>query len=159
MLQLAHSHKRAHRRPYKRTLRCSCGTVLLMFPASVIVILVLAAIVVDFGLIRVQTQQLKDVAASAANDALGALDVDALRSTGIITFNHNTAHKLVNNTVRSGPLPDSNVKSVRITQTDEELWEIAVTLESSFKFVFTPALPGRHHTHRVTVTERVLTVL
>ena len=61
------------------------GTVLLLFPAAALIMIVLGAMVIDVSLSQVRARELESVASSAANDALGALDVHHLRSTGEIS--------------------------------------------------------------------------
>ncbi|MEZ5165726.1 MAG: hypothetical protein R2695_04245 [Acidimicrobiales bacterium] len=48
------------------------GTVLLLFPTAVLIMVLLGAIVVDVGLTQVRARELDAVAGSAANDALAA---------------------------------------------------------------------------------------
>lgn len=132
------------------------GTVLLLFPSSVVVILVLAAIVLDFGLAHVRIQELRAVAASAANDAIGGLDADALRTTGDIVFDLDIAENLAEAAVAAGPLPDAEVESVSITRDAQNRWEIAVTVSVTVEHAIAPALPGSNRSLRAEVTERVL---
>ena len=134
------------------------GSVLLLFPAAVMVVLVLAAIVIDIGLVRVRTQELKSVASSAANDALGAIDVDVLRSTGLITFDRGEAESLVRAAVSSGPLPEATVESIVFTQNARGVWEIAVTLSMDVDLVIAPSLPGGDRSLPTSVTARVLAI-
>ena len=135
------------------------GTVLLLFPAAVLAVLVLAAITLDVGLTHVRAQQLRSAAASAANDAVGALDIDALRSHGTVSFDPAAAGRLARAAVAGGPLPHATVESVTITRLTPDRWEIAVTLSLDVRFVIAPALPGAGHGVRITVTERALALM
>ena len=92
--------------------RSDRGTVLLLMPAAVFVMLVLGAIVLDVGLSRVRAQELRSVAASAANDSLGALDVDELRSSGTIVISEARAEVLAAESVAQGPLPNATIEDV-----------------------------------------------
>ena len=132
---------------------------LLLFPAAVFVVLVLAAITLDVGFAHVRAQQLRFVAASAANDALGSLDADALRSTGRISFDHAEAERLVHAAVAQGPIPEADVAAVTIARRAANRWEIAVTLSVDVRFVIAPALPGAARSVPVTATERALAVV
>ena len=138
-----------------RSRRGERGTVLLLFPAAVMVVLVLTAVTLDLGLLRVRIQQLRAVAASAANDVVGAADVDALRSTGEISFDPVAARVLVQRAVKAGSLPDAVIESVTITP-GHGGWEIAVTLSLEVNPMIAPALPGSGGAWRPTVTEHVL---
>jgi hypothetical protein len=56
------------------------ASTLLVFPAVLLVMVVLASIVVDFARLRLAQRQADDLAAARANDAVTVgLDVDALR--------------------------------------------------------------------------------
>ena len=131
---------------------------LLLFPAAVMVVLVLAAIVVDIGFTRVRVLELRAVAASAANDALGAVDVDSLRSTGLISFDSAAAQTLVRSSVAAGPVPAAAVESVIIARDSAGRWEIAVTLSVTIDRIIAPALPGADSSLTATVTERAVAV-
>ncbi len=135
------------------------GTVLLLFPAAVLAVLVLAAVTLDVGLTHVRAQQLRSVAASAANDAVGALDADALRSRGVISFDPVAAERLVRYSVAAGPLPQATLESVTFTHASPSRWEIAVTLSMDVRFVIAPALPGAGRGLRITVTEKALALV
>ena len=134
------------------------GSVLLLFPAAVMVMLVLAAIVIDIGLARVRVQELRAVASSAANDALGAVDTDALRNTGTISFDGDEAERLVTAAIASGPLPQATVDSVAFSRNAQGRWEIAVTVSMRIDLVIAPALPGGERSLATSVTERVLAI-
>ena len=57
------------------------GSVLLLVPAAVLIVLVMASIAVDMSLVHLRQRQAHDLAAQAANDAAtGAADQAALRS-------------------------------------------------------------------------------
>ena len=129
---------------------------MLLFPAAVLCVMVLAAITIDLGLLQVRVQQLRSVAASAANDALGALDVDTLRDTGTISFDLAEARQIVADAVAAGPLPDASVDGVTITARPADRWEIAVTLSLVVEPVIAPAIGGRTGGWQPTVTEHAL---
>ena len=135
------------------------GTVLLLFPAAAFAVLVLAAITLDIGLVHVRAQQLRAVAASAANDAVGALDSDGLRSSGAVSFDPYEAERLTRVAVSSGPLPDASLESVVITRRSADRWDVAVTLSLDVPLVIAPALPGAARSLKITVTERALAVI
>ena len=134
------------------------GTVMLLFPASVIVILVLAAIVLDIGLVHVRVEELRAAAASAANDVLGAVDIDHLRDTGEIVFDLEVGKSLVADSIAAGPLPQATVDSVSISRDSANRWEIAVTVRMTIDYIIAPALPGNKSSLDAVVTERVLVV-
>ena len=135
------------------------GTVLLLFPSAVLVMLVLAAVTLDVGLTHVRAQQLRSAAASAANDAVGALDIDALRSHGTVSFDTTHAQRLVRAAVAGGPVPQARVEAVTFARGSPGQWEVEVTLSMHVRFVIAPALPGAGRGVRVTVTEHALALV
>ena len=56
-------------------MRSDRGSVIMLFPAGFLIMMILGAIVIDVGLSQVRARELEVVASSAANDALGALDL------------------------------------------------------------------------------------
>lgn len=146
-----------NRRP--RLDRTDDGSVLMLLPAAVFVVLVLAAITLDVGFVHVRAQEVRFAASSAANDALGALDADALRSTGTISFDQREAERLARAAVVSGPVPHADVEAVTVTRRSTERWEVSVTLGADVRYLIAPALPGASRRVRITTTERALLVL
>lgn len=55
------------------------GSVLLLFPAAVLVVIVLAAVAVDLSLAYQSKRRLERIVTAAADDGAKALDLDALR--------------------------------------------------------------------------------
>ena len=63
----------------------------MLMPAAVLVMMLLGAIALDAAAIRMQSRELRNVARSAANDALSAaVDVGHLRETGEIRISGRT---------------------------------------------------------------------
>ena len=111
------------------------GTVLLLFPAAVLVMVVLGAMVIDVGLITLRGRELQAVAASAANDSLAALDEVVLRTYGIVSINQAQAHAIVTTAVANGPLPQAKIVSIAVNEL-----QISVTLALDVELVMAPAL-------------------
>ena len=130
MLNVLHAHRRER------------GTVLLLVPAAFLIMIVLGAIVVDVGLSQVRARELEAVASSAANDALGALDIRSLRDTGEIRFDHDRAEGIVVESIANGALPDAVLVAVGIGSDAAGRPQIAVTLRLDVAFIMAPALPG-----------------
>ena len=143
----------AHRsRPGER------GTVLLLMPAAVFAVMVLGAIAIDVGLVSLRAQQLRFVADSAAADALGALDVDELRSRGRARIDRARAAELIRTGIARGPLPDAEITAIDIGTDRSGRMEIAVRLRFEAELVIAPALPGRSDSVTVTATGRALVI-
>ena len=122
--------------------RTDRGTVLLMFPAAMLIMVVLGAIVIDVGLTQVRARELDAVAASAANDTLAALDIHQLRTDGTVRLDQTKAVAIARAAVATGPLPDAVVTDVAITTDPLGRMEIAVTLQLEVRLIIAPALPG-----------------
>ena len=122
--------------------RADRGTVLLMFPAAMLIMVVLGAIVIDVGLSQVRARELDAVAASAANDTLGALDIHQLRTDGTVRLDQHRAVAIAEAAVAAGPLPDAVVTEVAITTDSLGRPEVAVTLQLEVRLIIAPALPG-----------------
>ena len=115
---------------------------LLLFPAAFLIMIVLGAIVVDVGLSHVRARELEAVASSAANDALAALDVAALREQGELSFDLGRAEQIVEASVASGALADAVVLDVGIGTNGAGEPQLEVTLQLEVEFIMAPALPG-----------------
>lgn len=134
------------------------GTVLLLMPAAVFAVMVLGAIAIDVGLVSLRAQQLRFVADSAAADALGALDVDELRSRGRARIDRARAAELIRAGIARGPLPGAEITAIDIGSNRSGRIEITVRLRFEAEMVIAPALPGRSGAVTVTATGRALVI-
>jgi type II secretory pathway pseudopilin PulG len=116
------------------------GTILLIFPAAVLVMFLLGAIVIDVALTQVRGRELEAVAGSAANDALAALDVAALREGRGVVIDEGTARARVAAAVANGPLPQAVTEQVTISVDPQGRTVIAVTLRLDVELVMAPAV-------------------
>jgi hypothetical protein len=116
------------------------GSILLIFPATVLVMFLLGAIVIDVALTQVRGRELEAVAGSAANDALAALDVAALRSGRGIVIDEGTARARIAAAVANGPLPEAVTEQVAISVDAQGRTVIAVTLRLDVELVMAPAV-------------------
>jgi Flp pilus assembly protein TadG len=116
------------------------GTVLLMFPAAVLIMFILGAMVIDVSLTQVRARELESVAASAANDALAGLDIGALRSGQGIVISEADARRFVDASVAAGPLAQASVENVTISLDAQARTVISVTLALDVKLVMAPAI-------------------
>lgn len=147
---MLNDHRTDRPRVLRLRLRGNRGTVLLLFPAALMVMVVLGAIVIDVGYTTIRGRELGAVAASAANDSLGALDVSVLRATGEVVISESDAHRIVARAIALGPLPDAQIVNI-----DIQGFEIAVTLRLDIDLVMAPAL-GDLNRVRLIRTERAI---
>ena len=126
-----------------------------MFPAAFLIMIVLGAIVIDVGLSQVRARELEAVASSAANDALGALDIAELRSSGEIRFDVDRARLIVADSVAAGALPDAVIVDITMIDVGGPDPQIEVTLTLTVDFIMAPALPGDLDSTTITRTRSV----
>ena len=135
-------------------LRSDRGSVIMLFPAGFLVMIVLGAIVIDVSLSQV-ARELEAVASSAANDALGALDLTALRSGGELRFDLSRAQLIVAESIASGPLPDAKIIDVVVVGNGDSIPQLHVTLRLGVDFIMASALPGDLDFTTITRTQSV----
>jgi len=129
-----------------------------MFPAAIMIMLVLGAIVLDVGVSQVRARELQSVADSAANDALAALDVVALRNGLPPSLDPARANAIVVESVSAGPLPHARVDSVAIGTDSTGRITVDVQLSLVVKLIIAPALPGGARSTTITRTGRVTVI-
>lgn len=123
--------------------RCTrdAGSSLLLFPAAVLVVLVLGAIAVDLSAVHLAKREVLDLAASAANDAVTAgLDQGRFRTTGEYVIDPALATAAVERAVTANE-PDGRTTIVRV-EVGPGPDQVTVELAAPADPVFAPALPG-----------------
>lgn len=138
----------------RRRLRDQRGNTLLLFPAGLLVLLLLAAIAVDTAELFLGQRRVSDLAASVAQDAVAALDEEAFYG-GELGIDVDGA------TVRQATLTSQ-------LPTDDALLEpscdvsvgrdgrgptATATCRARVRFVFAPAVPGADRVAEVTARE------
>lgn len=125
------------------------GSVLILMPACVLVVLVLAAVAVDMSLVHLRQRQAFDVAASAANDAVTAgVDQASLRA-GSYRVDPATARAVVEDAVAVSDLTPHVVRT-QVARVDDQTVEVALTVR--IEHLFTGVMPGVPTTSEVTAT-------
>lgn len=116
------------------------GSVLFLLPAAALVVLALASITVDLGLLHVRSRELWSVADAAANDAASAgLDLTALRTTGALRLDPAAATDAALAAVAASGVDGVEVAAVDVTGDGRE---ITVTLRREATLVIGRGLPG-----------------
>lgn len=129
--------------------RSDRGSTLMLMPACVLVVLVLASIAVDMSLVHLRRRQAFDVAASAANDAVTAgLDPAMLRS-GDYRLDPAAAQAVVLHSVGSSDLAPHLARSPEITVAVDT---VEVTLAVEADYLFSGIMPGAPDGTVVTTT-------
>jgi len=129
-----------------------------MFPAAIMIMLVLGAIVLDVGVSQVRARELQAVADSAANDALASLDVVALRNGQPPSLDPVRAKAIVLQSVAAGPLPRATVEAVAVGSDSAGRITVDVRLRLRVDLIISPALPGGARSTTVTRTGRVVII-
>lgn len=138
---------------------CDRGSVLLLMPAAMMVVIVLAAITVDLSLVRARHEQLESVAAAAANDAANQLSIDRLRvgsegDTLAIGLDPQRVREIVEVTVAAHEFTGAWVVDAEV-QNDQVIVSLAVDV----RHIFGQALPGTPETRRITAVARARLVV
>jgi hypothetical protein len=115
------------------------GSVLMLMPAAILVMLVLGSIVVDFALVGVRQRALPTAAAAAANDAAtAALSADALRA-GDTAVDPDRAEQIVLGSIAAHGL---HLSGPPIVTVGDDGRTVTVRLAAAYDYVFAGALPG-----------------
>jgi hypothetical protein len=119
------------------------GSVLLLVPAGILVVVILGSIAVDFAIAFLGEREVADLASSAANDAVAAaVDTEHLRDTGEFRLDPDLVADVVAATLAaSSTAVDLDPPIVEVTVVDGEP-AVRVELSGTVDYVFAPALPG-----------------
>ncbi|MEO7555273.1 MAG: hypothetical protein ABIV94_01545 [Acidimicrobiales bacterium] len=133
------------------------GSVLMLVPAGVLVLVMLAGMTFDFAHVYVAQRELADLAESVANDvATYAVDQPALRREGRVAFDQDRADQIV---ALAASVPPSGVRITGLSATiDPDSGAVVVTATAEVDPVFLRAIPGEavprtvHATAQATLT-------
>jgi hypothetical protein len=125
------------------------GSVLMLMPACVLVVLVLASIAVDMALVHLRQRQASDVAASAANDAVTAgVDRGSLHQ-GAYVLDPTGVREVVDRAVAGSEIAPYLMGRPEVT-IDGDSVEVILAVESDY--LFSGAMPGAPDGTVVTAT-------
>lgn len=126
--------------------RRTTGSVLMLMPAAVLIVLLLGAIAVDSAVVYLAQRQAYNVAFDAANDAAGAgFDRDLARRTGEIRYDPDRVRAVAEEAVAA-----AGVEALELIAVDAAGDEVAVTVEIRVRHVFAPAFGRRAEPVRMT---------
>jgi hypothetical protein len=130
------------------------ASVMMLMPAAVLVVIVMAAICVDQSLAFLRQRQASSVAVDVANDlATAALDEARYRSSGTYVLDESRARELGHGLVAGSDVGAHVVGvDIRLAAPDEVVVELTVQVD----YVFARALPGA--ADGTTVTARAAAV-
>ena len=119
--------------------RAETGSVLLLMPAAIVVVLLLGAIAVDSAIVYLGQRRAYDVALDAANDAAGAgLDRDTARTTGALVHDPVRVREIAAATIGAAQMDGITLVAAR---THDGLVE--VTVDVRVQRLFGRAFGGR----------------
>jgi uncharacterized membrane protein len=127
------------------------GSVLLLFPAAFMIVLVLGALAIDAGAVFLRQRDLAAAAGAAANDAatLG-IDRHRLRTDGEVWLDPILVEAAVQSALASRGALDGLLEPPRVAVVDGR--RVEVTLMAHGAYVIAPALPGNLDGRIVRVT-------
>lgn len=129
--------------------RSDRGSALILMPAALLVLLILASVAVDMSLVHMRHRQALDVAGSAANDAAtAAADVGDLRQ-GVYRIEPAEAQRVARRTIAASDLAPHVIGRPRVV-VDGVSVRVSLTVEAE-RF-FTGALPGVPDATTITAT-------
>lgn len=112
------------------------GSVLMLMPAAVLIVLLLGAIAVDSAIVYLRQRQAYNVAFDAANDAAGAgFDLEIARQEGAIVYDPDRVVDLARQAVDAAGVEDLRLVDAR-PDGDGVVVTVAVTVQHLFVQVF-----------------------
>jgi Flp pilus assembly protein TadG len=120
------------------------GSVLILMPAAVLIVLLLGAVAVDLTVVHLRQQQAIEAAASAANDAVTAgVDQAALRAGRGYTLDPDRVRAAVDQSLRAQGLTDRLAAPPQIDEPTPRSVTVVITLRADY--LFARSLPGGPH--------------
>jgi len=130
------------------------GSVLILMPAAVLVLVVLAAITIDAAVVFLGEREVADAAASAANDAVAAgFDEASFYQDSQLCLSQARVSQIAEASVAART---DNAVLTQVTA-QREISEagrpqVTVEVEATVDLILAPALPGASTTRRVSAT-------
>ena len=119
--------------------RVDRASVLLLVPAALLIVLVMASIAVDMSLVHLRRRQAYDLAAGAANDAVtAAADEGSLRAGGY-RVDPDRAQQVVERIVAASDLAPDVAASPTVRVTGDS---VAVEVSLYADYIFAGVIPG-----------------
>jgi hypothetical protein len=116
------------------------GSALMLMPAGLLIVLVLASIAVDMSLVHLRKRQAFELAAAAANDAATAgVDQGRLRTTHDYVLDPESARGVVEDVVAASELAPQLARPPVVTVTATGV-RVELALEADY--IFADVIPG-----------------
>lgn len=134
------------------------GSVLLLMPTAVLVVMVLGAVAFDLSVVHLGEREAMSAASAAANDAVThALDEEAYYATGRYGLDPAAVESVVRASLAAQSQPGLGLRLVgrpRITDRDGDgsAETVTVTVSGEVRYIFAAAIPGAPGSARVQAT-------
>lgn len=115
------------------------GSVLMLMPAAILIVMVLGAIAVDLSLVHLAERQLQSAVDDAANDATAALREDAYRAGAGYSIDPGRATELVRWSLDTSDLPGSLTAPADVRVSADRIY-VSATIEVDY--IFADVIPG-----------------
>jgi hypothetical protein len=126
------------------------GNALMLVPAGLLVVLVMASIAVDMALVQLRQRQAHDLAAGAANDAATAAADQAALRTGDVLIDGDRARAVVARIVAASEHAPQVVGTPRVSVVGGGRVEVEISLYADY--IFAGVVPGSPDGLTVTAT-------
>jgi Flp pilus assembly protein TadG len=126
------------------------GSVLILMPAAVLVLVVLGAIAVDLSVAFLGQRELANAAEAAANDVAGTIDAARFRSTGAVVIDCAQADAVAHAAFRARLAGWMQAADVTVTSCAGNT--VTITAAGRVGYIFARAIPGAPHTASVQAT-------
>lgn len=127
------------------------GSALMLMPAAVLIVLLLGAIAVDLGSVRLAQRRLAATADAAANDAAtAALDRHTYFATGAYVLDPAAAETVLARSLAAHGLADASVEAtITVGPTGDT---VTVVLRGRAPYLFARSIPGAEDGAEITAT-------
>jgi hypothetical protein len=130
--------------------RSERASTLLLFPAAVLVVMLLSAIAVDMTQLHTVQVDLEDAVHRAADDGAAMIDIELLRSSGAVAIDLDAARRTIVGDLRDASLMGAP-GSVEVTA-GPRAGSLRVTATRRVRRLFGSVLPGIDRTVTVSAT-------
>lgn len=132
-------------------LRTQRGSVLMLMPAAMLIVILLGSIAVDFAVVFLGERDLVSAAAAAANDgATFGIDQEQFRATGDIRLDPSRVEQAVNRSIEAHR-PEERDLIVDV-DVDDATNTVRVTITGTVDYIFARAIPGVDNSTTVSAT-------
>lgn len=122
--------------------RTNRGSVMMLLPAGVLIVIIMAAIAIDFSHLYLERRELHSAASAAANDAVTlAIDIEALRAG--VPLEESLDYAAAQTAAGASVAAEGMAADVAVAFVDDGARiGVQVALSRRVDYIFAPAVPG-----------------